>query len=108
MAFADLMVGAVSLPLYIYFGIEANYQLWRSRLHTVLLSYVFLAASLIPAALISGERFYAIYWPLKLLTLSMQAYRIVIFTVWTLATLSTTAFFLVFNLLTSMQLAVTT
>ena len=50
--------------------------------------------SLISAAFISGERFYAIYWPLKHLTVSMRAYRIVIFVVWTLSILVSMVVFL--------------
>ena len=50
---------------------------------------IFFDASLISAAMISAERFYAVYWPLKHRTLSMRAYRIVIFMSWTLALLET-------------------
>ncbi len=92
MAFADLMLGAVTLPIYIY-DVGASYQLWTGG-WTIFLSIfymsvdtVFSQASLISAAFISGERFYAIYWPFKHNTLSMRAYRIVIFVVWTLALL---------------------
>ena len=46
--------------------------------------FVFAQASFVTAALISAERFYAIYWPLKhRQTLSTRAYRFVILTVWT-------------------------
>ena len=46
--------------------------------------FVFAQASFITSALISAERFYAIYWPLKhRQTLSTRAYRLVILTVWT-------------------------
>jgi len=58
--------------------------------------------SLISAAFISGERFYAIYWPFKHRTLSMRAYRIVIFTVWAL-TLVITALFSATHLLFSFK-----
>ena len=44
----------------------------------------FSQASLISAAFISGERFYAIYWPFKHRTLSTRAYHIIICTVWVL------------------------
>ena len=46
---------------------------------------IFLQASLISAVFISCERFYAVYWPLKHLTLSTRAYAIVITLIWTLA-----------------------
>ena len=97
MAFADLMLGALSLPLYIYY-LGAEYQLWMRSVN-IILNYFFgivdsvsMVATLMTAASISGERFYAIYWPFKHKTLSMRAYRIVIFTVWTLAIFECAAF----------------
>ncbi len=93
MAFADLMLGTVPLPIYIY-SVGAYYQLWTGgsmmSLYIFFMSVdtVFSQASLISAAFISGERFYAIYWPFKHRTLSKRAYRIVIFVVWTLALLN--------------------
>ena len=97
MAFADLMLGAISVPFYIYFtGID--YGLWKTIMPTFLLIFfllaqnAFLYASVISAAFISGERFYAIYWPLKQRTLSMRAYRILIFLVWMLALLASAIF----------------
>ena len=47
----------------------------------------FSQASLISAVFIACERFYAIRWPFKHRTLSTQAYRIAIFSVWALALL---------------------
>ena len=89
MAFADLMLGTVSLPLYIYV-VGNSFELWKggwpmslSIFYTIVDTF-FSQASLISAAFISGERFYAIYWPFKHRTLSMRAYRIIIFTVWAL------------------------
>ena len=49
------------------------------------LDVTFSQSSLICAGFISCERFYAIYWPLKHQTMSMRAYSIVIFMVWSLA-----------------------
>ena len=43
--------------------------------------------SLISAAFISSERFWAIYWPFKHKTLSIRAHGIAIFLVWTPALL---------------------
>ena len=89
MAFADLMLGAVTLPVYIYF-VGFYYQLWPGRWTItleILLSIVtifFSQAALISAAFISFERFYAIYWPFKHRTLSMRTYRTIIFTMWAL------------------------
>ncbi len=92
MAFSDLLLGTVSLPIYIYI-IGAIYNLWPGRyppsLSIFYMSFdtFFSQASLISAAFISGERFYAINRPFKHRTVSMRAYRIVVFTVWTLALL---------------------
>ena len=104
MAFADLMLGILSLPIYIYI-VGKSFQLWNggwSMSLSILYQIVdifFSQASLISAAFISGERFYAIYWPFKHRTLSMRAYRIIIFTVWVLTLLISalwnTSFFLI-------------
>ena len=94
MAFADLMLGTVSLPIYIYsFG--RNFQLWKGGWSISLSSFYiivdifFSQASLISAASISGERFYAIYWPFKHRILSMRGYRIIIVAVWAMTLLIT-------------------
>ena len=103
MAFADLIFGAVSLPLRIYL-IWGYYQPWTAMhnqsLHSyyVIIETVSLQASLISAAFMSGERFYVIYWPLKHRTLTMRAYRMVIFVVWTLAIILTTVFVVLLHL----------
>ena len=103
MAFADLILGAVSLPLRILLA-WGCYQPWTAKPHqswrifVVIIDSVSLQASLISAALISVERFYAIYWPLKHRTLSMRAYRTVIFVAWTLAIILTTAFVVSYHL----------
>ena len=95
MAFADLMIGTVALPIYIY-HVGAHFQLWNGgRLmfwYTIYLivDTFFTLASSISVAFISGERLYATYWPLKHRTLSMRTYRIIIFMVWTLALLVAT------------------
>ena len=81
MAFADLMFGAVTLPLYIY-RVGKSFQLWNGgwsmpmSFFYVIIDTFFSQASLISAAFVSGERFYAIYWPFKHRTLSMRAYSI--------------------------------
>ena len=98
MAFADLLLGTAFLPFDIYLHIGDYYQLWAAvstrpyrMLYDIVLS-VLLQASLISAVMVSGERFYAIYFPFEHRTLSMRAYHIVIFTVWTLAVLVSTIF----------------
>ena len=76
MAFADVMLGAVSLPLYIYLRIGFRSPLWRIGVLDPLevfflwIDLIFLQASLISAVFISCERFYAVYWPLKHQTLA--------------------------------------
>ena len=72
MAFADVLLGAVSLPLFTYLSIGPDYQLWRSNAHRdVFKSFwsvsdtILMHSSLIFAVCISCERFYAIFWPLK-------------------------------------------
>jgi len=107
MAFADLMLGTVSLPIYIYsFG--TSIQLWKGgwsmslSIFFAIIDIFFSKLSLISAAFISGERFYAIYWPFKHRTLSMREYRIIIFTVWAL-TLVITALFSATHLLFSFK-----
>ena len=65
MAFADLMLGALSIPGYM-FVVGGYYQLWSEAsiefitVHRII-DTVFLQVALISAASISVERFYAIY-----------------------------------------------
>ena len=88
MAFADVMLGAVSLPLYIYLWIGPHFNLWSFKASLELLFFIcdtiFSQASLISAVFISCERFFAVFWPLKHKTLLMRAHRIAVFMVWTL------------------------
>ena len=85
MAFADLFLGGVCLPMYVYFLAHGQVKFdEKTPTFFTIVFYVFAQASFITAALISCERFYAIYWPLKhRQTLSTRAYRFVILTVWT-------------------------
>ena len=100
MAVADVMLGAVSLPLYVYLLGGDSYLLWTAKINTPMfysfhfLDTTFSQSSLISAAFISCERFYAVYWPLKHKTLSTRAYGIVIFMVWSLAILVSIVFLL--------------
>ena len=79
MAFADLMMGALTLPFDIR-SLGANFNLWirsvnmRLAYFSAITDSVPIVATLNSAAAISGERFYAIYWPFKHRTLSMRAY----------------------------------
>lgn len=85
----------MTLPVYTYL-VGGNFHLWSehagelwknesfSNLH-IIVDTVFSQASLISAVIISCERFYAIYRPLKHRALSSIAYRVTIFMVWILA-----------------------
>ena len=99
MAFADLVLGGVCLPISVYVLGTRNrlsQELTTPTSFLKIVVTVFSQASLITAALISAERFYAIYWPLKHRTLTTRAYRFVILTVWILATLIHTVYLLPF------------
>ena len=107
MAFADLFLGGISLPTYFYSLVlgQVKFDEKTPTLFTIIF-LVFAQASFITAALISCERFYAIYWPLKhRQTLSTRAYRFVILTVWTLSILGSlfTVFLLQFSSLMAMN-----
>ena len=110
MAFADLFLGGVCLPMYVHFlarlPLHGQVKL-DEKTPTIFRSifFVFAQASFVTAALISAERFYAIYWPLKhRQTLSTRAYRFVILTVWTSSILGSLSivFLLQFLLLVSL------
>lgn len=96
MAFADLMLGTLSMPAYIFFIGEYNFQLWTGRMSSTLdhahdiVDTVFMHASLITAAMISGERLYAIRFPyMYKRTLSMKTYCMVVSMSWILSILVT-------------------
>ena len=105
MAFADLLLGSVCLPISI-FTIVTYEQLSqeRSPVFLKMIIVVFAQASFISAALISAERFYAIYWPLKHRTLTTRAYRLVILTVWLLAILGSISTFFLLKFLSIVDL----
>ncbi|CAH3160744.1 unnamed protein product, partial [Pocillopora meandrina] len=107
MAVADLMLGAVSLPLYIYLVGISDYQLWTETLDLnvpfLIADILATKASLISATFISCERFYAIYWPFKHRTLTtrtyyIRTYLIIILMLWTISALDTALYFLSFHL----------
>ena len=90
MAVSDLSLGAVSLPIYIYWNAD-YFRLGKvKRNQDLFFSYLFVDAlfsqvSLISAVSISLERFHAICWPFRHRALSMRAYRIGILFTWTIA-----------------------
>jgi len=92
MACADLLLGAVSLPIYIFKAIIPVFRTTskNSPLTTFhsLFTVICLQASITFAALISCERLYATHRPLKLRTLSGQSYLVVIILGWTVVLLS--------------------
>ena len=91
MAFADAILGAVAMPLYVYLWIGPPFWLWNYKeklsldISRSVVDATFSRGSLISAAAIAFERFYAIYWPLKHRTMSFKTYYIIIFIIWTLA-----------------------
>ena len=100
MAFADLVLGGASLPLFVYLITATRSRLYFSAFPTFvkIIFTVSSMASFTTAALISAERFYAIFWPLKHRTLSTRAYKLVILMAWTLAILFSTVYILLFRL----------
>ena len=107
MAFADLFLGGVCLPIYVYFLAHGQVKFdEKTPTFFTIIFFIFGNVSFITAALISCERFYAIYWPLKhRQTLSTRAYRFVILTVWTLSILGSlfTVFLLQFSSLVALN-----
>ena len=95
MAFADLLLGGVCLPLFVCVLATRN-QFVLPAFLTIILTVSSQASFITTAALISAERFYAIYWPLKHRTLSTRAYRLFIWTAWILAILVSTIYVLPF------------
>lgn len=101
MAFADLMLGAVSLQIYIY--LLGKDHLWKAQWSTSSERFyrffddLFMQLSLISASMISGERFYATYHPFKHRTLSQRAYRALICLTWILASIVSAILFALFE-----------
>ena len=92
MACADLMLGAVSLPIYIFKAVIPVVRISSKNsplttFHSIF-TVVCLQASITFAALISCERLYATHRPLRLRTLSGRVYVIVIILAWTVVLLS--------------------
>ena len=100
MAFADLVWGGASLPSFVYLVTATRSRLYFTEFPTFLqiIFTVSSMASFTTAALISAERFYAVFWPLKHRTLSTREYKLVILMAWTLAILCSTVYILLFRL----------
>ena len=95
MAFADLLLGGVCLPLF-FCVLATRNQFVLPAFLTIILTVSSQDSFITTAALISAERFYAIYWPLKHRKLSTRAYRLFIWTAWILAILVSTIYVLPF------------
>ena len=95
MAFADLLLGGVCLPLF-FCVLATRNQFVLPAFLTIILTVSSQDSFITTAALISAERFYAIYWPLKHRTLSTRAYRLFMWTAWILAILVSTIYVLPF------------
>ena len=85
MAFADLVWGGASLPSFVYLVTATRSRLYFTEFPTFLqiIFTVSSMASFTTAALISAERSYAVFWPLKYRTLSTRQYKLVILMAWT-------------------------
>ena len=98
MAFADAILGVVAMPLYVFLWIGPTFWLWNYNeklslaISWSVVDATFSQGSLISAAVIALERFYAIYWPLKHRAMSFKAYYIMIAIIWTLAFLLSAMF----------------
>lgn len=97
MAFADLLLGAVSLPLFIY-QLGGNFELWQGEWSSSLemlyriVDTVCAQSSIITAAFIAVERFYSIGWPLKHRSIATRrAYYALIALVWIFAVVISSA-----------------
>ena len=83
LAVADLLVGLLSLPLYIVANLYA-FALWSfyARLYVDIFTGL---TSIFTLAVISLERMHAVGWPLRHRTLRLRAYKFAIATPWILA-----------------------
>ena len=112
MALVDLFYGAVKMSFNVYFIYIDKYEIWTENRSSAAFDYFYnfitfflVQGSLMCAAIICGEMFYAVHWPLKHRTLSRRVYRIVIILTWTMAFLVSFTCTLLFHL-TSRKLAV--
>lgn len=91
MACADFMLGALSLPLFIY-QIGGDFELWTKHwnfsfdMFYRVVDTVCAQSSIITATFIAGERFFATGWPLKhRMFARRRAYYILILLTWLLS-----------------------
>ena len=105
MALTDLLYGAVKMPFSIYFASIGKYGIWTGNLSSTVVDFLYnfitfflVQGSLMCAAIICGEMFYAVHWPLRHRTLSNRVYRIVIFLTWFISFLVSIACTIIFGL----------
>ena len=91
MACADFLLGALAMPLFIY-RLGGDFRLWAMEwgfsldIFYLVVDTVCAQTSIITAAFIAGERFYATGWPLKHRTLARRrAYYITVLLTWILS-----------------------
>ena len=94
MAFADLLLGPFSVPFYTY-QVEHVYQLWTAKYSFYIMVFrcmnaIFVFGSYLSAAIISCERFNAVYWPFKQRLQSTKTFCIAIFLLWKYSALLST------------------
>ena len=86
LAVADLLVGLLSVPLYIVTGHFDTSAPWRVHEYASLYVDIFTGlTSIFTLAVISLERMYVVAWPLHHRTLPLRAYKFAIVTPWILA-----------------------
>ena len=83
LAVADLLVGVLSVPLYIVANLDTSAL---SRVYASIYVDIFTGlTSILTLAVISLERMYAVAWPFRHRTLPLCAYKFAIVTPWILA-----------------------
>lgn len=104
MAFADLILGALSLPIYIYelggsFGLWTTEWFFSLEMFHRIVDTLCAQASIITAAFIAGERFYATAWPLKHRSIARRrVYYKLIALVWVLSVAISSAVLAAFHI----------
>ena len=83
LAVADLLVGLLSVPLFIVVNLDRS--VWWHPYASVYVDIFTGLTSVFTLAVISLERMYAVGWPLRHRTLRLRAYKFAIVTPWILA-----------------------
>ena len=88
LAAADLLVGLLTVPLYIVVNLDTSAP--DTYYASVYVDICTGLTSVFTLAVIALERMYAVGWPLRHRTLSLRAYKFAIVTPWILAATVTT------------------